>query len=299
MKDLANEIENYMVAQLTLDQPNYEKRVYEAMTYSLMAGGKRLRPIILLKTGQMLGLERNKLMPYACAIEMIHTYSLIHDDLPAMDDDDLRRGKPTCHKAFDEATAILAGDGLLTKAFEVMGQAALDNLVEPIGAVRALTLLSQAAGTKGMIAGQTVDMMMEQKPMTSEILDYIHRTKTTALLMAAFQMPAVLINDLEEGIYISLSIIGEHLGMAFQIQDDLLDVLSTEEVLGKPVLSDRKNEKKTYVDLYGIDACREKVKEHFAEIDQVFNTLKGMKSVELSVLLELEALIAYIRDRKM
>ncbi len=237
-----------------------EGKVIEAMRYSVSAGGKRVRPILLMAACDAVGGDSKELLPAACALECVHTYSLIHDDLPAMDDDDLRRGKPTCHKVFGEAIAILAGDGLLTYAFELMTH---DDLLKNCGSdlvTKAIYIFSKAAGVSGMVGGQTADVLFEGKPVDAETLAYIHSHKTGALIRASVEMGAILgrgdQNQIER-----LSSFGTALGLAFQVIDDLLDVVGDEEKLGKPVGSDIKNQKATYPALFGIEETRKRANE--------------------------------------
>lgn len=227
------------------------ERLFAAMEYSLLAGGKRLRPLLFLAAAEGFARpEEQKLaayLPFAAGIEMLHTYSLIHDDLPAMDDDDLRRGRPSCHKQFDEATAILAGDGLLTHCFAQMLAAPL----EPARLVQAVKYLAENAGVHGMVAGQTLDILAEGKPVTLAGLQEIHRAKTGALLAAAVVCGGILGGaDLAE--QRALAEFGFGFGLAFQIMDDILDVTGDEKLLGKPVGSDAANGKTTYVSLLGL-----------------------------------------------
>lgn len=235
-------------------QSAYPEILYEAMRHSVLAGGKRLRPLLLLSTCEAVGGDMHRAMDFACALELIHTYSLIHDDLPAMDDDDFRRGKPTCHKVYGEAIAILAGDALLNHAYEIMVSACQNNM-HP-SSLRAMREIASAAGAEGMIGGQTADILAENKSIDESTLIYIHRHKTGALLTAAFTAGGLLggaddkqINDLREA--------GALFGAAFQIRDDILDVTGTEELLGKPINSDIKNQKSTYVSFYGLQKSNE------------------------------------------
>ena len=227
------------------------KTLYEAMQYSLKAGGKRIRPTLMQLSYEAVG-GREDISRYLCAIEMIHTYSLIHDDLPAMDNDDLRRGMPTNHIVFGEAMAILAGDGLLTQAFEYM----LEDALRHGGSerVRAAYILSQASGNAGMIAGQVLDIESENKAIDLETLDTIHLHKTGALLAAATKMGAVLGKATEKEIE-ALEEYGKAIGKVFQIIDDVLDEVSTNQELGKPTGSDAKNHKNTYLSFYSIEEC--------------------------------------------
>lgn len=226
-----------------------EKRLYEAMQYSAGSGGKRIRPVLSLAVADLLGVSVKKVLPYACALEMIHAYSLIHDDLPAMDNDDLRRGKPTNHIVFGEALAILAGDALLNGAYELMLQQALSD-PEPRCALNAIALVANAAGAKGMIAGQVMDIDSEEQQIAFSTLQRLHQLKTGALIRAAILLPAELIVS-EQHVRKALEHFADAIGIAFQIKDDLLDVESTTDVLGKPVGSDEKNHKSTYVQHLG------------------------------------------------
>ncbi|MCD7905803.1 MAG: polyprenyl synthetase family protein [Clostridiales bacterium] len=235
-------------------KPRYPEIIYEAMGYSVFAGGKRLRPLLLLGACEAVGGDISEALGFACAIEMIHTYTLIHDDLPAMDNDDFRRGKPTCHKAFSEDIAILAGDGLLNLGFEVM----LSEAVKKGGAeyTRAALTIGELCGVKGTIGGQVVDLLSEEKKADEETLLYIHKTKTAALIQAALKAGAI-IGGADHKALSSLDEIGYKMGIAFQIKDDILDITSTTEVLGKPVGSDDKNNKSTYVSVFGFDRANE------------------------------------------
>jgi len=237
---------------------NPQKKIYEAEEYSLMAGGKRLRPVIMMMTAKMCGLSPEKVLPFATAIEMIHTYSLIHDDLPAMDNDDLRRGKPTNHKVFGEAIAILAGDALLTKAFEIAASTNCEG-ISPEQVIRAISVLSKAAGDNGMIGGQVVDI--ESRNEDEALLKYLHSLKTGALIKASGMIGAILAGAKDEEIHAVESFCG-NLGIAFQIQDDILDVVGDEAELGKPIGSDAENEKSTYVTLFGVEKAEEMAEEY-------------------------------------
>jgi len=230
-------------------------RVVQAMHYSLFAGGKRLRPILCLAAAEAVGGDAGEALPVACALEMIHTYSLIHDDLPAMDDDDLRRGQPTCHKKFDEATAILAGDGLLTEAFHTLAAAAPRFEGREAVLLEVTELLAKAAGYQGMVGGQMLDLMAEGRRVTLKELETIHRLKTGALLTVATRAGA-LVGGGNRVEVTALTSFGERFGLAFQVTDDLLDVEGTTAELGKPVGSDEKRGKATYPALLGLKASR-------------------------------------------
>ena len=251
---VTKELEKYM-------DINYSKnnKLIEAMKYSLMAGGKRLRPVLAMASYEFFSSDLEKVMPYACGLEMIHTYSLIHDDLPAMDNDDYRRGKLTNHKVFDEGVAILAGDGLLNYAFEIM----LENTIKQDNMglyVEAMRIIANAAGINGMIGGQIVDIENEDKNIDGETLDYIHLNKTAALIAASMKVGAVIggadKNDID-----NIEHIGKNLGLAFQIRDDVLDIIGVKNKLGKNVGSDESQNKSTYPSLYGMEYSIEKIKE--------------------------------------
>ena len=237
--------------------------IYESMKYSLTAGGKRLRPVLLLAACEFAGGDINNAIPYACAIEYIHTYSLIHDDMPEMDNDDLRRGVPTNHKVFGEAMALLAGDGLLSTAFEVMHRDELLYLDEDIRLkrrIRAAYEISKYAGCRGMVAGQVADIEAEGKQCSREMLDYIHINKTAALIMASVRAGAQL-GGADDKMLESLTNYAENLGLAFQIVDDILDVVGDEATLGKKTGVDLENNKSTYPALYGLEASQARLEE--------------------------------------
>lgn len=237
-----------------------QNKVFEAMAYSLLAGGKRLRPVILLCVAEMCNKNAESVMPFACAIEMIHTYSLIHDDLPAMDDDDLRRGMPTNHIKFGEAVAILAGDALLNKAFEITSVYKSEDIKDE-NILKAIAEMSKASGALGMIGGQIIDIEGENKKLTLEELKHLHALKTGELIRAAGVCGAYLSGASEE----EIKAVEEYcvaLGMAFQIRDDLLDVLGNEEDLGKPIGSDKENNKNTYVSLTSLEEAEAMVFEY-------------------------------------
>lgn len=271
------------------EKSGYHEIVNEAILYSLLAGGKRIRPTIVLATYDMFGRSNEAVEAFAVAIEMVHTYSLIHDDLPAMDDDDLRRGKPTCHIKYGEDIAILAGDGLLNRAFEVMLEAVAEHNLGMKG-VNAARCLGQMAGTRGMIGGQVADISYENKPVDMDVIGYIHQHKTSALLEASFMMGGYLAGQSDEVVG-KLQRVGRCIGLAFQIQDDLLDITSTEEELGKPIMSDQKNHKTTYVDLKGIDGSRAVVTDLLDEAAGLLRAFEGKKKVFLLEFVE------YIRNR--
>lgn len=235
-----------------------QKLIMEAMNYSIMAGGKRLRPMLMQETYRLFGGEGDAVEPFMAAQEMIHTYSLVHDDLPAMDNDEYRRGKKTTWTVFGEDMAILAGDGLLNYAFETalkaFGKADADKVA------KCLKVLAGKAGIYGMIGGQVVDVMSEEKKIDMETLLFIHRKKTSALIQSSMMIGAILAGASKEQVE-KIEQIGEQIGLAFQIQDDILDVTSSLEVLGKPVHSDEKNEKTTYLTLEGLEKSKRDVEE--------------------------------------
>ncbi len=237
---------------------NPQNVIYDAMRYSVFAGGKRLRPVLMLACAEMCGGDVNEVMPFACAMEMIHTYSLIHDDLPSMDNDDLRRGMPTNHIKFGEATAILAGDALLNKAFEVVSEY---NGTNPERAIKAMNMLAVSSGTEGMIGGQIVDMESEGKNIDLEILKYLHLNKTGAIIRSACTIGALMGGGNDEEIN-AVDEFAKNLGVAFQIQDDILDVIGNEDELGKPIGSDEEEDKNTYVKLVGLERSKEMAEEY-------------------------------------
>ena len=238
-------------------QPGPLAQVMESMRYSLFAGGKRLRPILLMAAADAVGADGQRFLQSACALEMIHTYSLIHDDLPAMDDDDYRRGRLTNHKVFGEGMAILAGDGLLTLAFEtLLSQPGVTSDV----LVRVAREVAQAAGPSGMVGGQAIDLGSEGRQPSSEVMKLMHRLKTGALFRASLRAGAMLGGGSDEDVR-GLTDYAERFGLAFQITDDILDVTGTEAALGKPIGSDEKNNKATYVSVYSLSEARRMAQE--------------------------------------
>ncbi|MED4530658.1 farnesyl diphosphate synthase [Metabacillus fastidiosus] len=235
----------------------------ESMLYSLNAGGKRLRPILVLATLHAYGKKEELGIAVGCAIEMLHTYSLIHDDLPCMDDDDLRRGKPTNHKVFGEALAVLAGDGLLTQCFSIIVNEKNPEVTAEMK-IRLISEFVKAAGPEGMVGGQVLDMEAETKTLTLPELEYVHENKTAKLLMFSIIAGAILADASESDIQY-LRTFAFHLGIAFQIQDDILDIEGNEELIGKRVGSDSSNEKTTYPSLLTMSGAKEKLAEHIAE----------------------------------
>lgn len=254
-------------------QEGQQKIIMEAMEYSLMAGGKRLRPMLMLESFHLFGGGGQVIEPFLAAIEMIHTYSLVHDDLPAMDNDDYRRGRKTTHVVYGEDMGILAGDALLNYAFET-ACLAFDMEEENCSRIgRALKILAGKAGIYGMIGGQVVDVKESGHVISGETLDFIYRLKTGALIEASVMIGAVLAGASEEEIRTMEEIAGK-IGMAFQIQDDILDVTSTTETLGKPVHSDEKNEKTTYVTWIGLDEARMETRRMTEEAVEKLRSLK-------------------------
>lgn len=249
-------LDNYLV-----EKNSPEGTIYKAMKYSIDAGGKRLRPVLALAVCELLGGSEEEVMPFACALEMIHTYSLIHDDLPAMDNDDYRRGRLTNHKVFGEATAILAGDALLNYAFEVMLKSMVgENTGNLKARVKAMEIVAKASGCEGMIGGQVVDMEAEGRMIDAGLLEYMHKCKTGAMIRASVLTPAAL-SDLSPDLFERLKSYAEKIGLAFQIKDDILDVEGNRELLGKATGSDAANNKSTFVTIYGLKRSREMLEE--------------------------------------
>lgn len=257
-KERTNKAEKIIKKYLPKEE-GLQKIICEAMNYSVLGGGKRLRPVMMQATYELFGGKEEVIEPFMAAIEMIHTYSLVHDDLPAMDNDDLRRGRATTHIKYNEGLAILAGDGLLNFAFETaMKSFELDADAKKVA--RALKVLATKAGIYGMIGGQTVDIEAESGNQTldEETLLFIHKNKTAALIESSMMIGAILAGASEEDVT-AVEKIAYNIGIAFQIQDDILDVIGNEEVLGKPIGSDAKNEKLTYVSLKGLEKAKEDV----------------------------------------
>ena len=245
------EIEEILKSYLP-EQNGYQRMIMEAMEYSLMAGGKRLRPMLMQETYRLFGGTEKVIEPFMAAQEMIHTYSLVHDDLPAMDDDELRRGRKTTHVVYGEDMGILAGDALLNYAFETAA-AAFDEYPEKALQIgKAMKILGNKAGIYGMLGGQVVDVKETGHAVDKDVLDFIYALKTGALLESSMMIGATLAGADDESIAL-IEKVASKVGLAFQVQDDILDVTSTAEVLGKPIHSDEKNEKTTYVTLLGID----------------------------------------------
>lgn len=269
MNEKTSKVENSLNKAVKV-KDNPQKIIYEAMNYSLMSGGKRLRPVLMLGAYEIFNNDDEKVLPFACAMEMIHTYSLIHDDLPAMDDDDYRRGRLSNHKKFNEATAILAGDALLNKAFEAGLEAVIYFNLDVKRAVRALSVIADSSGTEGMIGGQIVDIFGNEKIKSVEELIYMYSLKTGAIIKSSVVAGAILggANECEID---ALEKFAEKIGLAFQIEDDILDVTGTQEKLGKPIGSDIANDKTTYLSFVEI----EEAKKHVVKLtDEAIDSLK-------------------------
>lgn len=247
-----------------------QKTVYEAMRYSLMAGGKRIRPVLCLAAADSLGEAPEKVLPIACGIEMIHTFSLIHDDLPSMDNDDFRRGKPTNHKVFGDAMATLAGDALSLLAFETAVKAE----ILPERLVKAIGFMASFSGAGGMIGGQVVDIESENKQISSETLRFLHENKTSALICESLLCGAAAAGA-DDAVLEKFKTFGLYLGLAFQVRDDILDVKGDSEVLGKPVGSDLENGKCTYVSLFGLKRAEELSKEYTKMANEALSGVSG------------------------
>ena len=271
-------------AQLTACCDEYlplGSQVNEAARYSLLAGGKRVRAVLCMATCELLGGQAQQAAQLACAVEMLHCYSLIHDDLPCMDNDEFRRGKPSCHKAYGEATALLAGDLLLTEAFEVIANAPVDDRAR----VGACAALAHGAGSAGMVLGQELDLKYENQPVEEETLRLVHRNKTGALINAAMQMGVAAAGGNAEDCQ-RLEQFAYDLGLVFQIVDDVLDVTSTSEELGKPIGSDAENNKTTFATLYGPQGAMELAKKINAEACGRLSRAYGERSEFLTALAE-------------
>ena len=248
------------LAEFTQDKPEIQGIVSEAMEYSLSAGGKRLRPILMLEFYRMCGgNDLDSILEIACSVELIHTYSLIHDDLPCMDDDDFRRGKPSCHKAFPDDIALLAGDALNTLAFEVISEAAIAGKIPAEKAVMLISVLSKAAGKDGMVGGQVIDLQTENEEIDIQTLNLLQSKKTGALIEAACVMGVILSGKFE--FIPAAADYAQAVGRAFQIVDDILDVTGTFEELGKPIGSDEDQHKNTYVTLLGLERSQQIAKQ--------------------------------------
>ncbi len=256
MSEFTEKVESELLSYMPESENEDVKKLLESMKYSLMAGGKRVRPYLVGAFARLCGGSVESAMPFACALEMIHTYSLIHDDLPCMDNDDLRRGKPTNHKVYGEATALLAGNGLLTHAFETILSEKAVSLNGYEKCVKAGRVLAQCAGADGMLGGQMIDLESEGKSVTAEHLKTMDNKKTGALMIAAAKLGCISAGAGKEQLEAAEEY-AENIGLTFQIVDDILDITSTAEELGKPIGSDNANEKSTYAALLGLEKCRE------------------------------------------
>ncbi len=274
-----------IIKQYLPKEEGYQKTVIEAMNYSVLAGGKRLRPILMMETYRMFGGRSKVIEPFMAAMEMIHTYSLVHDDLPAMDNDEFRRGKKTTHARYGEAIGILAGDGLLNYAFETATQA-FEIEPENSNIGRALQVLAAKSGIHGMLGGQCVDIESEGKEVTEEVLQFIDKLKTAALLESSMMIGAILAGATKNEQKI-VEQAARELGLAFQIQDDILDVTGSTEELGKPVGSDEKNHKTTYVTLKGIEEASKEVEERSKHSVELLSSLVVKNEFLTNLMMEL------------
>lgn len=285
LKKKTNEIEK-IIASFLPKEEGFAKTMAQAMNYSMLAGGKRLRPLLMQETYRLFGGTENVVEPFMAGMEMIHTHSLIHDDLPALDNDDYRRGRLTTHKVYGEAMGVLSGVALLNYAYETMLQA-FSMTEEKDKVIWALSVMADKTGIYGMLGGQSVDVENDGKPMEKEMLDYIYRNKTSALIEAAMMTGAILAGADKEQAAVIEEAAGK-IGLAFQIQDDILDVTSTAEELGKPVHSDEKNHKVTYVTLFGVQEASRQVEKLSRE---AIALLKGLNKNNEFLYLLVEQLI--------
>lgn len=285
LKKKTNEIEK-IIASFLPKEEGFAKTMAQAINYSMLAGGKRLRPLLMQETYRLFGGTENVVEPFMAGMEMIHTHSLIHDDLPALDNDDYRRGRLTTHKVYGEAMGVLSGVALLNYAYETMLQA-FSMTEEKDKVIWALSVMADKTGIHGMLGGQSVDVENDGKPMEKELLDYIYRNKTSALIEAAMMTGAILAGADKEQVAVIEEVAGK-IGLAFQIQDDILDVTSTAEELGKPVHSDEKNHKVTYVTLFGVQEASRQVEKLSRE---AIALLKGLNKNNEFLYLLVEQLI--------
>ena len=279
------EVEDIIVKFLPAEE-GYQKTVMEAMNYSFLAGGKRLRPMLMLETYRLFGGSSKAIEPFMAAIEMVHTYSLVHDDLPAMDNDEYRRGRKTTHVVYGEDMAILAGDALLNYAFETAVKAFVLEPEDSLTIGNAIRVLGEKAGIYGMLGGQVIDVKETGHAVSKDVLDTIYELKTGALIEAAMMIGAILGGASQEEVK-TVERIASLVGLAFQVQDDILDVTSTQEELGKPIHSDEKNEKTTYVTLLGIDDAKKVVEEKSEEAISLLRTLPNENPYLEELLMEL------------
>lgn len=281
VKEIEDSLQNYLPKQ-----NGYQKIIMEAMGYSLLAGGKRLRPMLMKETYTLFGGRSKAIEPFMAAIEMIHTYSLVHDDLPAMDNDEYRRGRKTTHVVYGEDMAILAGDALLNYAFETAVKAFVLEPEASLTIGNAIRVLGEKAGIYGMLGGQVIDVKETGHAVSKDVLDTIYELKTGALIEASMMIGAILGGASQEEVKM-VERIASLVGLAFQVQDDILDVISTQEELGKPIHSDEKNEKTTYVTLLGIDDAKKVVEEKSEEAISLLRTLPNENPYLEELLMEL------------
>ena len=277
-KEIEAVIREYLPAE-----EGFSRTMAQAMNYSMLAGGKRLRPMLIRETYRLFDGKEEVVKPFMAGMEMIHTHSLIHDDLPALDNDDYRRGRLTTHKVYGEAMGVLSGVALLNRAYEVM-ISAFDLTEDKERVIAAMRIIADKTGINGMLGGQSVDVENDGKPLEHKMLDYIYKNKTSALIEASMMTGAVLAGASEEELEV-VEQAAENIGLAFQIQDDILDVTSTQEELGKPIHSDEKNNKVTYVSLMGAPAAAGKVKELSEHAVELLNSLER-KNEFLDLLVE-------------
>lgn len=288
LKQYTKETEQVIESYLP-EETGYQKLVISAMNYSMRAGGKRLRPLFMREVYRLFGGQGKEIEPFMAAMEMIHTFSLVHDDLPCMDNDEYRRGLPTTWVTYGDDMAVLAGDGLFACAMETAAKAfSMSDRPDLVG--QAMGLLAQKSGVYGMIGGQSADVELTGKPLSKEQLDFIYRLKTGALLEGSMMIGALL-GGADKGQITVVEQMAQAVGMAFQIQDDILDLTSSQEILGKPALSDEKNKKTTYVSLYGMEQARKEVKRLSDQAAELLRNLPGDSQF-------LESLIHMLVDRE-
>lgn len=287
LKNRTKEIEAVLKSFLP-EEKGFAKTMAQAMNYSVLAGGKRLRPMLILETCRMFGGREELAYPFMAAMELIHTHSLVHDDLPALDNDDYRRGRLTTHKVYGEAMGVLSGVSLLNYAYEVMFTAfdKAKNTGEQAKVIQALKVMAHKTGIYGMLGGQSVDVENDGKPVTKEMLDYIYENKTSALIEGSMMTGAILGGASQEEVN-AVEKAARNIGLAFQIQDDILDVTSTAEELGKPIHSDEKNHKTTYVTLMGIEAASQQVAELSEEAVKLLEGMNKKNEFLLTLVKEL------------
>jgi geranylgeranyl diphosphate synthase type II len=276
--------------EYTSEGEDNSAEIIKAMKYSLFAGGKRLRPILCIAGAEAVGGYTESLLPVACALELIHTYSLIHDDLPSMDNDDVRRGKPTNHKVFGEGMAVLAGDGLLTEAFYLMTKASISGLSSPGVLPSVIGLIASAAGYRGMVGGQAMDILMEGKKVDSSIVEYIHTHKTGALISASVTSGTILGGGTDEEIC-SINSYGDNIGLAFQIADDILDIEGDSSLMGKNTGSDEERGKITFPTVFGLDRSKKMLNDLVKSAIEAISRFNGKAD-------PLRKIAGYIIERK-